>query len=215
MAKQRSDEVTASARRRPLQERGRVTVDAILEATARLLVEQGFSKLTTNRVALLAGVSIGSVYQYYPSKEALLAALIERHSDEVYAALERPLLELGKGACIRDVVGSAVRGMMASHRVSPELHRVLVQEMTRVGRVEQLEANEARGLALIERVLTSKGPMLRPKNSHLAACIITSAVHAITRDALVKWEKELDREEIIAETTELVVRYLSKNAQPA
>jgi AcrR family transcriptional regulator len=203
MAKQ-----STTARRRPLQERGRATVDAILEATARLLVEQGFSKLTTNRVALLAGVSIGSVYQYYPSKEALLAALIERHSDEVYAALERPILEIDRGACVRDVVRSAIRGMMASHRVSPALHRVLVQEMTRVGRVEQLEANEARGLALIERALAARAAELRPKNVHLAACIITTAVHAITRDALGKWKRELDREEIVRETTELVMRYL-------
>src|SRR5260370_38447536 len=64
------------------QERSRSTVDALLEATARILVKEGYDQASTNRIAEVAGVSIGSLYQYFPSKEALRAAGIDRHTQE-------------------------------------------------------------------------------------------------------------------------------------
>jgi AcrR family transcriptional regulator len=71
------------ARRDPAQERSRKTVDAIVEAAGRLLVEHGRLGVTTNAVAERAGVSIGSLYQYFPNKEAIFAALQERHRAEL------------------------------------------------------------------------------------------------------------------------------------
>ena len=68
-------------RRRPRQARAQATVDAIIQATARVLIEDGYDRASTNRIAQAAGVSIGSLYQYFPSKEALVAALVEEHFD--------------------------------------------------------------------------------------------------------------------------------------
>src|SRR5262249_26685518 len=65
-------------RRAPVTHEGRAIVDAVLDATERLLLENGFDRLTTNGVAELAGVSVGAPYQYFPSKEALIAALGRR-----------------------------------------------------------------------------------------------------------------------------------------
>ena len=62
-------------RKLPRQDRSRATVDAILEAAARVLVKEGFERTTTNRVAEAAGVSVGSLYQYFPNKEAILFRL--------------------------------------------------------------------------------------------------------------------------------------------
>ncbi|HEX7665985.1 MAG TPA: TetR/AcrR family transcriptional regulator [Polyangiaceae bacterium] len=76
------------ARKKPIQERSRATVEAILEASLRVLVDVGFDKLTTTRVADVAGVGVGTLYQYFPSKESLLYALLE----EQMAALEDALL---------------------------------------------------------------------------------------------------------------------------
>ena len=70
-----------TVRKRPRQERARVTVDALLDATAQVLIKDGYDGLSTNRVAAVAGVSVGSLYQYFPSKEALVAALLDRYSD--------------------------------------------------------------------------------------------------------------------------------------
>ena len=80
-------QVKTTPRKRPRQARSKATVDTILAATARVLVKQGFDGLTTNAVAEAAGVSIGSLYQYFPNKEALVAALIERHVEEMNAAM--------------------------------------------------------------------------------------------------------------------------------
>src|ERR1017187_3771063 len=79
------------ARRDPAQERSRQTVDAIVEAAGRLLVEHGRLGVTTNAVAERAGVSIGSLYQYFPNKEAIFAALQERHRDQVMPLIQHTL----------------------------------------------------------------------------------------------------------------------------
>src|SRR5262250_749285 len=75
--------VRTTPRKRPRQARSRATVDSILEATARVLVKRSFDGLTTNLVAEAAGISIGSLYQYFPNKAALVGALIEKHVDDL------------------------------------------------------------------------------------------------------------------------------------
>src|SRR5215467_8715998 len=65
------------------QERSRLTVDALLEATARVLRKEGYDRASTNKIAAVAGVGIGSLYQYFPSKEALVAGVVERHAQQL------------------------------------------------------------------------------------------------------------------------------------
>ena len=73
---------TSNPRKSASQQRSRLTVDALLEATARVLMKEGYDRTSTNKIAAVAGVSIGSLYQYFPSKEALVAAVIDRHAAE-------------------------------------------------------------------------------------------------------------------------------------
>jgi len=75
-------------RRLPVQARSRATVETIFEATIQVLREGGAARLTTTRVADRAGVSVGSMYQYFPSKDALLCAVLQRHMDAITSALE-------------------------------------------------------------------------------------------------------------------------------
>src|SRR5687768_7969228 len=89
-------QVRTTPRKRPRQARSKATVDTILEATARILVKHGFDGLTTNGVAAAAGVSIGSLYQYFPNKEALVSALIERHLTDMNAAVFAELTRVAK-----------------------------------------------------------------------------------------------------------------------
>src|SRR3569832_2453239 len=81
-------------RKRAGQERSRATVEALVEATARILVKEGFDKASTNRVAEVAGVSVGSLYQYFPSKEALVAAVIKRHNTKNTKTKRRELADI-------------------------------------------------------------------------------------------------------------------------
>jgi AcrR family transcriptional regulator len=97
----RSRRTTKALRRRPVQSRSQATVDIILEATIRVLIGHGFRRLTTTRVAAVAGVSVGTLYQYFPDKGALVTALLQRFLDGVVAVVlaavrqgrERPLDE--------------------------------------------------------------------------------------------------------------------------
>src|SRR3569832_1710302 len=94
-------------RKKASQERSRATVDVLVEATARVLVKEGFDRASTNRIAEQAGVSIGSLYQYFPSKEALVAALVERHIETMSEALEaemHALVDAPLDLCIRRMV---------------------------------------------------------------------------------------------------------------
>ncbi len=80
-------------RKSPVQARSAASVDAIIEATVQVLLEVGKGRLSTTRVALRAGVSVGTLYQYFPNKSALLQAALRRHLMEVTEAVERVCLE--------------------------------------------------------------------------------------------------------------------------
>ena len=78
---------SAEPRKPPHQARAKATVDAILDATARILAEDGFEAVNTNRVAEVAGVSVGSLYQYFPNKGSLVGAVAVRHTEAMAAVV--------------------------------------------------------------------------------------------------------------------------------
>src|SRR3954453_20347070 len=105
-------------RKRGSQERSRATVAALVEATARILVREGFDKASTNRIAEVAGVSVGSLYQYFPGKEALVAAVIDRHQQQLLRTVRAELAQvmaLPVHGAMRQLVAIAVE----AHRVDP------------------------------------------------------------------------------------------------
>src|SRR5271163_826425 len=114
------------------QERSRVTVDALLEATARVLTKEGYDGASTNKIAAVAGVSIGSLYQYFPSKEALVAAVIDRHMHEMMQAVRGALAKVATRP-IEVAARELVSVMLDAHRVNPKLHRVLAEQTPRTG----------------------------------------------------------------------------------
>jgi AcrR family transcriptional regulator len=195
-------------RKEPRQERARVTVDAILSATAHILVKEGYDRASTNRIALAAGVSVGSLYQYFPSKEALVAALIERHSAEMLSYLEDRASKPPPGAAVRDVVRDVVRAMVEAHRVDPKLHRVLMEQVPRVGALKRLTELDERALLLIRAYLESRRAEIRPKNLKLAAFLLASLVEAVTHGAVLMHPEYLVDLELVEETTDVICRYL-------
>jgi len=116
-------------RRVPRQERSRANVDALLDATARLLREDGYAALTTNRIAERAGVSIGTLYQFFPGKEAVVAALAERRMQSHFATvreeLAAELAESNPDAAFELLVRRIAKMLGADHR----LHAVLLREV--------------------------------------------------------------------------------------
>jgi AcrR family transcriptional regulator len=119
---------SGAMRKAPKQARSRATIDAILDAAAHILGERGWSSFTTNAVAQTAGVSIGSLYQYFPDKLALIDAVRRRHFDDVLAVLEAAANPEVPRA--RRIAG-LVDGMVAVHSRYPAAHRVLMEESPR------------------------------------------------------------------------------------
>jgi AcrR family transcriptional regulator len=118
----------SAMRKAPRQARSRATTAAILDAAAHILGERGWAGLTTNAVADVAGVSIGSLYQYFPNKLALIEAVRRRHFDDVLAVLHAATDD--KVARVRRVA-ALVDGMIAIHSRYPAAHRVLLEESPR------------------------------------------------------------------------------------
>jgi AcrR family transcriptional regulator len=123
-----ADALTAfEPRKTPIQARATVTVEAISEATIQILLSQGAERLTTTRVADRAGVSVGTLYQYFPNKQSLLFAVLEDHLEKVTEAVEhacerarhKPLTEM-----IKEVVEAFVDAKIARADISVALYKV-------------------------------------------------------------------------------------------
>ena len=123
-------------RKLPRQERSRVTVEAILEATAHILTEKGYEKTNTNLIAERAGVSIGSLYQYFPNKKSLIVALREQHSQEIAELLASKFNHLFDSPP-EIAVPELVRAVIAVHAINPRLHQVLSEEIPRSERLQE------------------------------------------------------------------------------
>ncbi len=196
------------ARKIPAQERAKATVDVLLEATARILVKEGYDHASTTRIAEAAGVSVGSLYQYFPSKEALVAALIDRHMAAMTTMIEEKAAELAM-APLAVAVREAIRVMIAAHRIDPRLHRVLVEQVPRLGRLQRIEQVESRSRTLVRAYLEAHKDEVRPRDLDMAAFLTAHVVEAITHGAVLHEPALLDSEALVEETTTLIVRYLT------
>lgn len=156
------------------QERSRLTVDALIEATARILVKQGYDHASTNRIAQAAGVSIGSLYQYFPSKEALVAAVIDRHN-QAMMLLVREALARVSAQPPATAVRTLVKVMIDAHRVNPRLHRALFEQVPRVGRLDNIQANDREAAALVKLYLDAICGRAEPYRPSCVACLIASS----------------------------------------
>ena len=114
----------ALTRREPRQRRSRQTVEAVLEAVRRVVKRHGVEATTTNRIAEAAGVSIGSLYQYFPDKRAIFAALHDRHVDEVRHVIERTVADC-TSASLEDFTRELVEGLANVHTEGAELHEIV------------------------------------------------------------------------------------------
>ena len=197
-------------RKHAAQDRSRATVNALIEATAHILVKEGFDKASTNRIAQRAGVSIGSLYQYYPTKEALVVAVIERHHEDLMQVVRAAVsgidaLPLEQG--IRRLVRAGIDG----HRVDPALHRALTEQIPRMGRLGNVDAynHEAHGLA--RDYLEARREEIRVVDLDMAAFVVATSVEALTHTAVLRQSEVLDglgADALVDEVTHLVLRYL-------
>ncbi len=197
-------------RKNASQDRSRATVDALIEATARILVTEGFDGASTNRIAEKTGVSVGSLYQYFPGKEALVVAVIDRHNREIMQVVRAALAEVASQP-IKKGVRRLVAVAIEAHRIDPKLHRVLAEQIPRTGRFGNVEAFNRETHALFRGYLEGHRDELRKVDVGLAAFVCVTTIEALTHTAVLQRSETLSdeaAETLIDETTRLVVGYL-------
>jgi AcrR family transcriptional regulator len=199
---------TAIMRKPPLQVRARATVEAILQATARILTKEGYDALTTNRVAETAGVSIGSLYQYFPNKEALIAALSKRHMDDLEATLESAEAMVGQTS-FAEIVRALIGANVAAHLIDPLLHSALSDPLPPQGDQDWRLAFEARGKTRVRALLEAHAAEIAIKDLDLATYLIMRSVEACVHDGYRHRREDMISGKLAEEISALVLNYLT------
>jgi AcrR family transcriptional regulator len=179
-------------RKSPTQVRSRATVDAIVAATARVLVRDGYDALSTNRVAKEAGVSVGSLYQYFPGKEALVAAVMEQHASRMQENIAARMQSAPPAASAEEVATELIRAMLAAQQAEPRLHRVLVEQVPRIGALRRLHELFSNYERLVEAWLEEHRELIEVKDAKMASFVLVAAVEGLVNRAT------LDRPDLVA-----------------
>jgi AcrR family transcriptional regulator len=204
--------LATAPRKAPRQARAQATVTAILEATIRILDREGMDAATTTRIAEVAGVSVGTLYQYFSHRDAILDALQDREFERALALMGDVLSNDNLTQSPRETVTAVVRGLGALYASCPALHRVLVIEGLRVIEPARVEAFDLRVVAIIRHFLMATGARVRRTNVEAAAFVIFQAVRAVMLANLLERPPGLGEQALSDELVDLVLRYLVDDA---
>jgi AcrR family transcriptional regulator len=187
-------------RKLPVQARSAASVDAILKATIQVLLKAGKERLTTTGVAMRAGVSVGTLYQYFPNKSSLLQAALRRHMDEVTEAVERICLEQ-RGRPLREMATALIHAFLAAKMRDVKTSLALYSVSSDVDGVRIVQQMAVRSNGAIAAMLASScEPMT--KDPQLVASMLQGAMAGVSRRLL---ESEAPEKQFAALREELVL----------
>lgn len=189
----------------PRQERAKVTVEAMLDAAARLLVEHPGEELDTNAVAARAGVSIGSLYQYFPNKGAVIQALIERHTVQKLEKF-REAMESTAQLPAAARIESAIDWLLADKQTWTTLERALLEYSHRYGDPLVIGRVHARVVDALALALGEPGD----PQPHLRAFVLAHAVRGALLAASLLEPQSIGDGSLRTELIRLVRGYLER-----
>ncbi len=204
---------TLKPRKRPLQARARRTVEAILEGAAQVFEKHGYARTTTDRIAERAGVSVGSLYQYFPNKDAIIVALAERHQEaglrRVRELLSDAPVEALAAMDLDGLLGMFVRDLIVLHRHHPRLHRLLLVEARMPSdQLDRLSRQEDQ-LASDVATLLRGHPGISAASPELAAWMLIHAAEGMIHDFVVHPPPgDVDEDAFVREMVRLLGGYL-------
>lgn len=179
-------------------------MEAILIAATRLIEQEGPARVTTTRIAEHAGVSVGSLYQYFDSREAIIGTIIDRQLDEMLQAfrlLVGALVELPLEGMVRGVLF----GLLATSRNHEKLHAPLYEEMSAARRSECHARTLDAYSQVVAKTLATR-PDVSVADYDVAARLLVHASHGVVR-AIVTDDAERSSA-VIEQATRMVTRYL-------
>lgn len=194
-------------RKPPQQARAKVTVEAILDAAIRVLDREGPDASTTSRIAEVAGVSVGTLYQYFGNRDAILDALQDREFSRAVELLHRTLaLEPFTGE--RDLARRVIGGLLELYRAAPGLHRVLAIDGLRVTPTERVQAFDRRVVDTLRAFFDAAPFEVARDNRMLAAFVLYQSVRATMLAYILEEPPGIDDRLLVEELTDLVVAHL-------
>lgn len=195
------------------QKRSKATVETLLDATARVLTRHGYDRASTNRIADTAGVSVGSLYQYFPNKEALVAALVARHNRELLELVReavKKVASLDLATAMRELVRAAVD----AHLVDPALHRIFAEQVPRMGQLAKIESLQQEAFLVMRSYLSERRDEISVSDLDVATKICVTTVEALTHEFVINKPDAPagERDRFIDEVTRLLMGYLTPRA---
>jgi AcrR family transcriptional regulator len=195
-----------SVRRRPKQRRSLQTVEAVLDAVVRLLKRGGSKAITTNRIAEVAGVSIGSVYQYFPDKRAIFTALHQRHVDQIDRLVQTKLVEHAASS-IEELVRAMVEAMIEAHATDPELYELLTTEVPHRADGTRDFAVRLHGAFLL--AISSRAQELKKRRDlDKVVFVVTHMVEALSHGAVLRRPARMSLKDAKEEAVRAILAYL-------
>jgi len=178
-------------KKEPQQQRSRALVDTILDAATRILSSRPLREVTTNHLAEVAGVSIGSLYQYFGSKEAIVQSLLDRHRDDSVAFASRVFVD-SPGRPVTERYLAVLRELLCMHEREVQLHRALM-EVHEPPVSAQTDALIGEHLSITAGLLREEFPRLDGPASALHARLIMGSVHTLIHNAIRLGLPQADR----------------------
>jgi len=192
-------------RRKPRQVRAELTRERILAAAAHVFAEHGYAAGTTNRIAERARISIGSLYQYFPNKDAILAKLLVRHIDRG-TWTQADQLDLSVGS-LEATVRAMVRDAIDNHSDDPQLLRIMIEEAPMSQELLDAIDRHGRTRAAQVRDLLARHPDVRVRDIDTAAELIIVTVELNTHKLMAD-PRSIPVETFENELVDMVTRYL-------
>ena len=182
-------------------------VETILEATARVFVAHGYARATTNRIAEAAGISVGSLYQYFPSKDAIAVELLRRYRETLIDLVRRHLQGVGESS-LEAVVRALLGALLRAEGIDPALHRVLIERVLRTSARGEISGFEERVEGALAEAIRGANGAMSGRNPEMTAFVVVRALLGAVHAAVVD-RPALNGPELVEELTRLVVRFLA------
>jgi AcrR family transcriptional regulator len=193
-------------RRVPRQERGRERVGKILDAAAAVIAEVGVDTMTTNAIAARANTSVGSLYQFFPNKEAIVEALAARYNTELRRINEEAMSSEATFLPLDELIERIITSLLRFHEANPAYrhvyHAMNGPDGPSCGEAELHKAVVSR----LEAVLDSRASAMLPEQRHIHATVSVLTVHALLGFAMTA--SPTMREGIARELKRLMVAYM-------
>ena len=202
---------SASRRRRPTQERSVQLVEAVLEATAQVLADVGLERTSTNKIARRAGVSIGSIYQYFADKEALIDAVVRDRVRRLEALVtERMMTVMGRP--YPEAATAILRASVDFYASEPELARVLIARLSPVSDRPRDRMMAERMHQVAKTYLLRYESELEIEDVDVAAELSTGVVNQFAPRIALLERSPAERERLIRETVRMLSKYVGAAA---